>query len=181
MKTLNPNLPDEGGNNVCIARLLHLPHKILSHHDMDGLAQMVLHELGHHDALSLQRAGYFIDNPDFDCLKGVAGYCSDECKMHKEDVWGAPETFEQDMKDAQFHHQLKTFFQRSLPRKNGDEVDEEAVRALGTTLGMKNPSFITWKMKHGNNGLLLFEDDNNAGLARRKDLLHNFAALLSLC
>lgn len=181
MKILTESLPAQDVQDLeLLTHLFGLPHKILSHHDVDGLAPMVLHELGHSQSLGLSKAGYFVDNPDFNCLKGVAGYCSNECHHHKKNLWESPHAFADDMQDAQFHHRLATFNDHSPARKQDQQLDEEAMKELGRTLGMRNPSFLSWKMKHGNNGIFLFEGDD-AHLARRKDLLRNVVGLLSLC
>lgn len=163
-----------------LSRLLGLPHKILSNHDHSSLAPMVLHELGHTQSFGFNKAGYFVDNPDFNCLKGVAGYCSDECQHHKSDVWSDPTSFERDMELAAFHKKLAQFTDNSVVRRHHNVLDESALHELGNILGISNPSFLTWKMKHGNNGILIFEG-NREMIARRKDILHNFAALLGLC
>lgn len=181
MKILTEGNPiDDGRELETLDHLLGLPHKILRYHDVDGLAHMVLHELGHNNSFGFSKAGYLVDNPDFDCLRGIAGYNSDECRLHNSDVWKQPEAFTKDMKDARFNQQVASFLRASLPRKGENEVDEKELKALGTMFGMRNPQFCLWPMKHGNFGVLLFED-NGMHAARRRNLLHNFSALLSLC
>lgn len=179
MKTQESLYQIDGHDAQLVSRLLELPHKILCHHDVDGLEQLVLHELGHDQHFGLEKAGYFIDNPDFDCLKGIAGYCKSECKMHKDNLWNDPRSFVQDMQKAQFHQQLSHYLDHSLSHNELEGVKGDALVNLGQKLGMGNPSFITWKMKHGNNGILLYEE--NPAHARRRDLLQHFVALLSLC
>ncbi len=182
MKLLTQGVSEQGDHDMALFnRMLTIPHKILSHHDVSGLAPIVLHELGHIQPIGLDKAGYLVDNPDFNCLKGVAGYCSDECKHHQLDMWQHPEAFVQDMESADFHKHVATYIDQSLVhRKANGDVDDDSIHSLGTMLGMKNPSFITWKMRHGNNGILIFEG-NEQSLARYQDFLRNFVALLSLC
>jgi len=164
-----------------IENLIRLPHKIVRHHEVDGLAQIVLHELGHDSHFNLSRAIYLIDNPDFDCAKGVAGYCKNECEMHQKDVWQDPHSFADDMKDAEFHRRLESFLHTAaLRRKDIDAHHPDEVRELGEKMGMKNPSFFSWPMRHGNHGILIFEEvQPNA--ARRRELLSDASAFLSLC
>lgn len=181
MKQTSQGLLEYDNNELeVLGRLLHLHHKILRHHDVDGLAQLILHELGHQESLGLTKAGYLMENPDFGCLRGIAGYCGDECSLHKNDMWENPYAFADDMKKAPFHQQLSSFVYQNLPRRKNGEIDEEAVQSLGRVLGMKNPSLFTWPMRHGNYGLLIVEDTAKLP-ARRKTLLHDCAALLSLC
>jgi hypothetical protein len=163
-----------------IDHLLGLPRKILHHHDVEGLAQLVLHELGHDESLGLSKAGYLIDNPDFGCMRGVAGYSSDECAYHQHDMWHTPQTFSHDMQEAPFHKRLAQFSYTSLQRLRNDEIDEDDVHALAQALGMSNPSLVVWRMKHGNNGLLLFEHDAHQA-AHHKEIIQNVAPILSLC
>lgn len=183
MKIHTEGLPgDTEHSRETLIHLLSIPHKIVCHHDVNGLAQIVLHELGHNNSFGLDKAGYLINNPDFDCLRGIAGYSPDECRHHKQDIWQSPHSFADDMKDAQYHQQLASFSHKSLPR-NGEEdvIDQDVLTKLASVLGFKNPSCCVWPMKHGNYGLLLFEVNNATRHAHHRDLLHNCAALLSLC
>jgi hypothetical protein len=174
-------IPGVGGDGEdLIVRLLNLPHKILFHHELDGLANMVLHELGHDDFLGFDKACYFVDNPDFDCIKGIAGYHSCECKFHKPDLWSEPHAFMKDMEDAQFHRKLMSFNNKSLARKKEGCVDGEMIYSLGKTLGLQDPHGCYWKMKHGNNGILIFEG-KSMPCVKRRNLLEHIVALLSFC
>lgn len=164
-----------GSADRVVHNLLHLPHKIQRHHDIDDLAHLLLHDLGHDDHFGLNRAIYLVDNPEFNCLKGVAGFHKGECALHQEDVWENPDSFANDMKDAQFHQTMKEFSQEASVRHC---APEDLVK-LGTRLGLKNPSFFTWNMRHGNHGILLFEEEYTC--ARKRDLLQHAASLLSLC
>lgn len=181
MKTLTESLPVGDMQDLeLMAHLFGLPHKILSHHDVDGLAPMILHELGHNNLLGINKAGYLIDNPDFNCLRGVAGFCSKECQHHSDDLWSNPHTFATDMQQAEFHQRCSTFNHHSPERTGDSQIDHDAMKEIGQKLGMQNPCCLTWKMKHGNNGILLFEAKDNH-LSSHKDLLHNIVGLLSLC
>jgi hypothetical protein len=160
--------------------LLGLPRKILHYHGVDGLAQIVLHELGHHDSFGISKAGYLVDNPDFGCMRGIAGYQSDECAYHKPDVWNDPYSFVSDMQQAKFHGDVVKFSHTSLTRNDHDDIDEQSVHAVGHMLGMKNPLWIAWPMQHGNNGVLLFEQNSQAA-AHHRDIFQHFVPLLSLC
>ncbi|KKQ49307.1 MAG: hypothetical protein US69_C0007G0056 [candidate division TM6 bacterium GW2011_GWF2_38_10] len=172
---------DSDNGLVLLQKILQLPNKILRHHDVEDLSPMVLHDLGHDAHFSLQKAVYLVNNPDFDCLKGVAGFDHHECELHKHDVWDEPHCFCHDMKNADFHNKVKEFSQNKcvgnmcIDTHNPDDLLE-----LAEKLGLKNPSFITWGMRHSNQGILLFEDHQPA-VARKKELLVNAAPLLSLC
>ncbi len=158
-----------------------LLHKALQFHDVDGLAQIVLHELGHDHSFALNKATYLIDNPDFNHLLGVAGYSHDECHYHNDDMWKDPYNFLNDMKTAEYHNHVKAFLNDSLRRKDINLNSATEVTELGTHLGIEKPEFFAWNMKHGNHGLLLFERKEEEGNDWRKGLLRNVAALLSFC
>lgn len=150
-----------------------LPHKILQHYHLGYLPQIILHELGHDHCFDLKRAIYLVNNPDFNHLVGIAGFCCKECVLHKKDLWSDPQAFPADMKDATFHNEIKKFVGSSLN-------DPKELMALGLELGLTNPQVFTWHMKHGNHGILIFEQDHDIA-PWKQSLLHNAAALLSLC
>ncbi|KKP24775.1 MAG: hypothetical protein SZ59_C0001G0093 [candidate division TM6 bacterium GW2011_GWF2_28_16] len=169
------------------SQLSGLLHKVLNFHEVDGLSQMVLHELGHENSFSFNRATYLIDNPDFNHLLGVAGYSCDECHFHKQDLWQDPYSFLKDMDSAQYHNKVKTFLNDGLKKTDLNLESSKEIHELGNILGLEKPEFLFWKMKHGNNGLLLFESKlNNQDLEPesfnwRRAFLHNITALLSFC
>jgi len=58
--------------------------------------------------------------------------------------------------------------------------DKDDIQELGLFLGMKNPNSFTWNMRHGNHGILIFEERDCEQKIDR-ELLENIVALLSLC
>ena len=159
--------------------LVGLPQRILQLHEVDELSPLVLHELGHDSHFGLNKAVYLVDNPDFDSLKGVAGFCKDECKLHKADVWQDPHSFAHDMFNGEFHQQIKRFNHSSITR-NHEQCSQEGLVDLGKSLGLNNPSCCTWNTRHGNHGILLFEGNENM-MENHKSLLSQIIALLSFC
>lgn len=166
---------------LILQKILHIPHKILQHHDVEDLSPIVLHDLGHDAHFSLSKAVYLVNNPDFDCLKGVAGFSCEECSMHHEDIWDEPHSFTHDMKHADFHNYTKNFsHNKCLGRCCIDPQNPDDLLELAERMGLKNPSFVSWGMRHNNQGILLFEE-HQPGTARKKDLLKTAAPFLSLC
>jgi hypothetical protein len=161
-------------------KLLGLPSKILQYHDIEALPQIVLHDMSHDDVFGLDKAVYLVDNPDFDCLKGVAGFSKDECKFHREDVWHSPQEFDKEMKNAVYNARMQQFLRNGIKRNDVDTHDPEDLAELGHFLGMQNPSFMSWRMRHGNHGILIFEVEGQR-IARTKNLLTQAGPLLSLC
>lgn len=160
--------------------LLTLPHKIIRHHEVDGLVHLVMHEIAHQELFGLKRALYLIDNPDFDHLKGVAGYCEKECQHHHDDVWKQPEQFKEDMKSALFHRQVQDYLGSSFKLKHLNLHDFDHVIDLANNLGIAEPHFFSWQMKYGNHGLFIFEKSKNLGVVEH-NLLSNAVVFLSMC
>jgi hypothetical protein len=165
--------------NLLVNNLSLLPHKILQNYHLASLSQIILHELGHSNCFGFEKAVYLIDNPDFDHMVGVAGFNKCECKHHKEDLWADPKSFDEDMKEATFHNDAKKIISNSLKLKNLSLDDALDIKEIGRSLGMKNPDFFSWHMKHDNHGILIFEP-NKSLCAWRRGLLANAVALLSL-
>jgi hypothetical protein len=140
----------------------HLPQQILSLHEIDNVAEYVLHSLCDEGCLDISKAAYFIDNPDFDCLKGIAGFDKSEevhsCEIELDDKG----QFKDHMNMCAFNKRVRTINIPSLKR-TGETQDKIALH-LGGVLGMENPAFHSWGIKHDNHGLLIFErsisDDN---------------------
>ena len=160
--------------------VLNIPSKIMNNHEVDGLSQLVLHELGHD--FWLKRASFLVDNPDFDCLTGVAGYHHDECKFHKKDIWSDPLAFEKDMQDAKFHRSVKDFsYGSSIKQRCGSHAQDDLLE-LGSRLGMAQPNAFVWDLRHGNHGILLFECLPDCKLKNKSTkLVEEVSALLGLC
>lgn len=158
-----------------------LLHKVLNHYYIDGLAAILLHELGHDNAFKLNKATYLVDNPDFNHLLGIAGYDHEECHMHKDDLWLTPQSFLTDMKDAEYHNSVRSYLNNSLTRKDINLNDSRELEELGKNFGLSNPQFFSWNMKHGNRGFLLFEPKEPQNSSWKIGLLRNVVALLSFC
>lgn len=170
----------DAGEQDLVIRLMQLPHKILRYHEVESLPQIVLHDLGHDNHFALDKAIYLVDNPEFDCIKGIAGFSREECKFHRENVWEKPEDFSQDMRDARFNEQVGRLVRHGIKRKDFDTHDPDDIKELAQDCGMKNPAFFSWLMRHGNHGVLIFEG-GKFQQARMQDLFKQAGTLLSFC
>ena len=137
-----------------------LPRKILSLHGHENICEFVLHELCHERCFNLKKAAYFIDNPDFDCIKGVAGHAAEQAYRPKQDVWSEVDEFTHHMKQAPFNNLVRTFYTPSLARKGCK--NDEILEAVGKAIGFENPSCHVWSMKHDNHGIFLYEKDETS-------------------
>ena len=157
-----------------------LPHKILQNHSLKYLSQMVLHDICRDSCFGLKNAIYIIDNPDFDIITGVAGFCETKCHLHQENIWEDPENFCNHMQDASFNEEVQKFSHESLTRKGICLKTSNEILEIGKEMGLENPHFISWQMKYGNHGLLIFEEKEELSEWGRT-MLANVSALLSLC
>lgn len=164
-----------------LAMLLELPNKILNHHEVDGLAQLILHDVSHDHHFGFKRASYLIDNPDFDCLRGVAGFVNDECRHHGDDLWTDPHAFARNMREAQFHNLLLQLVRKSIKRsaKNANHLD--IIRGVAMDLGMINPWVYAQDLRHGNHGILIVEEGVKRLDEDDHELLAHISAILGLC
>ena len=164
-------------DNAVLQKLAHLPRHMLHHYDQVELAPLVLHTLGHN--LGLKRASYLVDNPDFDCIKGVAGYCHRECDYHKSDLWSDPHAFSQDMEQAPFHRKMRCYMHTSMKQRHDDYV--RSLAALGKELGIENPDVRVWDLRHDNHGILIFEKNDACPCKEEREMIDSAIALLGLC
>lgn len=161
-------------------RLSQLPRKMLSLRDQENMTEFVLHELCHADCFDLEKAAYFVDNPDFDCLKGVAGIWRPEVyATPSDDIWQNPNAFSAHMQGSMFNQKVRDFVHSSLRKNKGS--DEEIVHLIAQELHMDNPGYYSWDMKHYNHGLLVYEKPYKIGDACDVDTVLNGLSLLSFC
>ncbi|HRN77819.1 MAG TPA: hypothetical protein PLU71_01150 [Candidatus Dependentiae bacterium] len=166
--------------HAVLNRLSQLPRKMLALKDQGNITEFVLHELCHTDCFDLEKAAYFIDNPDFDCLKGVAGVWRPEVyTTPNNDIWQNPSLFTAHMQGSLFNQKVRDFIRPSL--RKSKESDEEIVRMIGQELHMQNPGYYAWDMKHDNHGLLIYEKPYKTGDACDIDMVLNGLSLLSFC
>ena len=161
--------------------LLRMPRKILDNHEKDGLAQMVLHELGQQKNLDLKRAFFLISSPDFNCLRGVAGFCKQESSHCLQKMWEDPACFCDHIQKTSFHADMKQLLLNDEYHQDGALHKEESINDIGTVLGMEKPSIHTWSLRHGNKGILIYEEGDKQLCSQDQDLLDHVTALLGLC
>lgn len=160
-----------------LSNLSHLPRRILSLHHIDNVTEFVLHDLCQEQCFNLNKAAYFVDNPDFNCTKGVAGFSRDEMSDSCP-IWDDPEGFSKQMKASEFNGHVRELSKCSL--KNIGDVHESLANEIAQQLGFKNHAYCSWNMKHGNEGFVVYEkaskEDNFAD-----DYMINGLSLLSFC
>ena len=157
--------------------LSDLPLKMQTAHGTKNVAELVLHDICCEDCFNLEKAAYLIDNPDFNCLKGIVGYSKDE-KFSKDNVWDNKEEFSSHMKRCEFNQQVRSIL-NSSPYCKGLSI-EECLQKLAIDLRFKDPIYFTWPMKHDNHGILIVEhlEPQNSEVSKH---ISKGAGLLSFC
>jgi len=139
------------------------------------VSQFVLHDICSADCLNLQKAAYVVDNPDFDCLKGVAGFSIQEA--YPKDLWQSPDSFIQHMEKASFNKKVRGLTVPSMRRNK--KSDKDTTRFVADYLEIIDPVFCTWAMKHDNHGFLVYETQKSCPAAT--ELVLNGACYLGFC
>ncbi len=155
----------------------HLPKQILSLHSLDNVQQFVLHGICNKNCFNIPKAAYFIDNPDFDFIQGIAGFNNLEYYPHDHDIWLNPDTFCEFIKNSDFNNKIKNFNEPSV--KKNDSLNK-TVEKISHDIGFNKPSFCCWQMKHDNHGLLIYEKEDNV-MDLFNDHFLNSLHLLSFC
>ena len=139
-------------------KLSSLPKKMLALYNHDYITHFVMHELCNEPLLNTARAAYFVDNPDFDCLQGVAGFCKEEAYNDSRDIWHDQQPFIDAVKKGSFNTKVKNFRDKSMKKR--DKNDESAVHEIAETFHIYNPGYYAWDMKHDNHGLFIFQKND---------------------
>ncbi len=167
---------DVQAKQAILNHLITLPQKILSLHGEKDATEFLLYDICNRNCFNFQKAAYLVDNPDFDCLKGVAGFCADQM-FGQETIWEMPELFREYMAKAPFHQKVRSVLRPSGKRSGMSE--QQTALMIGDYLGLSNPASCSWRMKHDNQGLLIYESQTSCPIP--DDLLKNGACLLGFC
>ena len=150
-----------------------LPQRIVTLHGVDNIAEFLLYDICHHDNFALQKAAFFVDSPEFNCMKGVAGIdCSNRFTGAH---WESPENFTEHMNACDFNKKVRTHEGKSIHNSPYDPVK---AKELSKQLDFKKPQYHSWSMKYGNRGFLVYEMSETTD---HHDHLLNSLHLLSLC
>lgn len=160
-----------------LSRLSLLPRKIIALHGQDSscIAELILHELCDGHCLNFDQAAYFVDNPDFDCLKGVAGF--DRADHKTNHILESHERFITHMPDCRFNHAVRALSYASYKRAQRDEQD--IAQALARDLDIKNACCVVWELRHDNHGILVYQTNHTDDDIREH--IENGIHFLSFC
>lgn len=155
--------------------LSSIPQKMLTIHGAENATEFVLHELSGACCFNFAKAAYFVDNPDFNCCKGVAGCCCDERYCSPDDPWCVPTTFSEHMQQSRFNKRVRQIQTGSMMH----DVDA-AVHSVAEKLEISNPLYYMWQIKNDNHGVLIVEGDEH-NFEEIKAHLPQGVALLGFC
>ena len=155
----------------------HLPKHLINHYNRSNTAEFVLHSLGHQECFNLAKAAYFIDNPDFNNLQGIAGY--HQKTSYQDNHWESPDIFSTHMQQTPFNQKVRAI---SLPSmKRHKKAEQDIVHELAYTLEIENPHFLSWPVKYENYGFLVFEPLHQDDQEYINEQLELGAHLLGFC
>ena len=153
-----------------------LPKNIIQLHGLENMPEFLLHTMCQKTCFNLQKAAYFVDNPDFNFFKGVAGYYHPE--SYQQDHWNDPEIFTHHMKNAPFNKKVRDIQHESIKKNNQSE--QQLVDHLSKELHFSAPHYLSWPVKYNNFGLLLF-DSSDEDQESIEEHLHAGLHLLGFC
>lgn len=157
-----------------LSYLNHLPKRMISLQERDNITEFLLHGLCNNSCFNFERAAYLVDNPDFDCLKGVAGFCASQ---QMENHWDQPDQFTKKMSECQFNQRVREFTSNGIDSLATSE--QQAMEHLASQLRLDNHEYRLWSVKHGNRGILLFKRIGPANGC--EEYIFNALHLLSFC
>ena len=161
-----------------LARLSLLPRKIIARYSDDHTSEFTLHELCHLTCFDLEKAAYFVDNPDFDCLQGIAGYHKAEHDDNLAQELEEPELFSRHLRTCRFNQRVRTITGLSYRRARKTETD--ILKFLAPLLTISDPCCYIWPLKHDNYGILIYERGKIQAEELREHI-ENGIHILSLC
>ncbi len=157
--------------------LTSMPRKIVLLQGQDNLTEFVIHELCGKHCFNIPKGAYFVDNPDFNCLKGITGFSQSEA-FADADIWQNPQSFSEHMQKANFNQKVRMIEKESLWKKG--EPEEVIAQKIADELGIEKPSFCDWTMKHNNHGIFVFQDTSTDEIRKSEEFV-NGLSLLSFC
>ena len=163
-------------NHEAILRFFtHLPKQILKLHEIENVTEYVLHSLCEEGCLNFTKAAYFIDNPDFNFMKGIAGFDKADEIYTCESAIAEDGSIITERSNCDYSQKVREIT-ISSPKRNG-ESPEKAIERLVETLEMSNPLCHSWNIKHDNYGILIYECADETEKKFHEEFLHGLSIL----
>ncbi len=165
-------------NAQIVDSLRRLPRKMLQLHGLENVTDFVLHELCSKDCFNIPKAAYFVENPAFNCLKGVVGVSTIELPGI-DNIWLNSDQFVKAITQSSFNQQVRSYHYES--HKNRGHSPEEMAKIIAQELGLGDYSFYAWDMKHDNHGLLVCEKSSEPDEHPHEEVMVDGLCLLGFC
>jgi hypothetical protein len=138
-----------------LQHLGNLRKMIVHNHELENLSEFVLHELCSGPCFHVDKAAYFINNPDFRAIRGITGYTKQVAQDQLYDRWNNQSQFIASMKNSDFNQKVRSCSQENFQK--GHASEKSTVQKLAYKLEIENPAYHIWNLKHANQGLLIYE------------------------
>lgn len=153
----------------------NMSKRIVEHHHRENLAEFLLYDVCSDQGFGIRKAAYLVNNPDFACLKGVAGHYNSEA--FGQSGWENPRNFTSHMQQATYNNHVRSYFKDSLILHDNLNVQSSDIQRLVDYLQIDDPAYHIWNTKHNNHGLFVFEKPENHAILQ--DHLLTFLHILS--
>ena len=158
---LHRAMSDVQSLNELVSELLQLPRHILQHMHTAGLTDILLGHLASKSYFNLKKAAYLLNNPDFNCVKGMAGIEISDTN-HWQNPWSNPLEHTKFLENSSFNKKVKTFVGHGLFTNPSQEDTPRIIKYAEEHLALENPVFIGWHGKHGNHGIFFCEPQRDS-------------------
>lgn len=179
----NLSMTDNNELYTLVSNLLQLPKHILRNAHAEDLPALILKKLASKKYFTLNKAAYFLDNPEFNVLKGIAGYDvneDDDC----DEVESLDDLQTKSIKflSGDFHTSVKNARMNSFyaNHKNEADIKTALTEFAQKTLATENPIIYQWHSKHGNHGLFFCDPKEHSLVTNRSHLLEFATNLLGM-
>ena len=167
-------------------QLFLLPKTLLKNIHHKALPELLLKKMCQKNFFDLKQAVYCLDNPEFDCFKGIAGYNraepADLEQFDQSESWDLEETHPiiVELVEHSFNQAIKNLRTNSFYKNYSEQRLEKLYEFGKSVLQMEQPEIISWESKHGNHGIFFYEPSDKNLLIARSSLLEYATSLLSL-
>lgn len=165
-------------HNEVLSRLSLLPRKIIARYSDDHTSEFTLHELCHLACFNLEKAAFFVDNPDFDCLQGIAGFDNSEHNGDLLKELEEPQLFARHLSTCRFNQHVRTIGRVS--HKKSKKTEGDLLKILAPLVNMSDPCCYVWPLKYDNHGILIYERGNSHAEELREHI-ENGIHILGFC
>jgi hypothetical protein len=162
--------------NRMLHHLAQLPRLMVHIHGRDNVSEFLLHELCSEPCFNLRKAAYFVNNPDFKVVRGIAGFADDQAYKGQE-IWQNPDQFSNHMEKAAFNNQVRSMHFDDI---NLSVDERKFLNEMAQKLGFGSCANCSWKMRHDNHGILMYEKADPEDLIVDKHIVDGMS-LLSFC